>query len=192
MLYLSSGTIMEPASFDGMPNDVLIDEDDPIIALDFEDTILGFGVKTVRTAASVAKALAMIDDRAPDFALLDVGLIREKSFAVAERLEALKIPFAFVTGYGANARLPAAFTSKPRFPKRWAKPASRPVSPACLRSKATTPSWSIFHASTLKSAPFWRSPRGLTYRPEPGPSPRSELQRRCDRLDVKWFTTRTF
>ena len=38
-----------------MPNDVLIVEDDPIIALDFEDTILGFGVKTVRTAASVAQ-----------------------------------------------------------------------------------------------------------------------------------------
>ena len=72
-----------------MPDDVLIVEDDPIIALDFEDTILGFGVKTVRTAASVAKALDMIADRPPDFALLDVGLIREKTFAVAERLDAL-------------------------------------------------------------------------------------------------------
>ena len=100
---------MEPASPDGMPDDVLIVEDDPIIALDFEDTILGFGVKTVRTAASVAKALDMIAERAPDFALLDVGLIREKSFAIAERLEALKIPFVFVTGYGADVRLPAAF-----------------------------------------------------------------------------------
>src|SRR4029077_7162573 len=67
------GETMEP---DDMPNDVLIVEDDPIIALDFEDTILGFGVKTVRTAASVAKALDMIADRPPDFALLDVGLIR--------------------------------------------------------------------------------------------------------------------
>ena len=78
---------MEPASLDGMPDDVLIVEDDPIIALDFEDTILGFGVKTVRTAASVAKALDMIADRAPDFALLDVGLVREKSFTIAERLD---------------------------------------------------------------------------------------------------------
>jgi DNA-binding NtrC family response regulator len=108
---------MEPASSIGMPSDVLIVEDDPIIALDFEDTIRGFGVKTVRIAANVAKALELIDDRAPQFALLDVGLIREKSFAVAERLEALKIPFAFVTGYGANATLPAAFAAKPRLPK---------------------------------------------------------------------------
>ena len=107
---------MEPV-VDGMPNDVLIVEDDPIIALDFEDTLLGFGVKTVRTAGSVAKALALIDQQPPDFALLDVSLIREKSFAVAERLEALKIPFAFVTGYGADARLPAAFSDKPRLPK---------------------------------------------------------------------------
>jgi DNA-binding LytR/AlgR family response regulator len=98
-----------------MPNDVLIVEDDAIIALDFEDTILGFGVKTVRTAANVAKALDLIADRAPDFALLDVGLVREKSFAIAERLDALKIPFVFVTGY--DARLPAAFVDKPRLPK---------------------------------------------------------------------------
>jgi len=108
---------MDRASSDGMPHDVLVVEDDPIIALDFEDTILGFGVKTVRTAANVAKALDLIADRPPQFALLDVSLIREKSFAVAERLEALKIPFAFVTGYGADARLPAAFAAKPRLPK---------------------------------------------------------------------------
>ena len=101
----------------GLPShDVLIVEDDPIIALDFEDTILGFGVKTVRTAGSVARALEMIAERAPDFALLDVGLIREKSFAIAERLEALKIPFIFVTGYSADVGLPAAFAGRPRLP----------------------------------------------------------------------------
>ncbi len=48
---LNSGTFvseMMDASHERMPDDVLIVEDDPIIALDFEDTILGFGVKTVR------------------------------------------------------------------------------------------------------------------------------------------------
>ncbi|MDP3075079.1 MAG: response regulator, partial [Bradyrhizobium sp.] len=44
---------MEPASLNGVPGNVLIVEDDPIIALDFEDTILGFGVKAVRTAGNV-------------------------------------------------------------------------------------------------------------------------------------------
>jgi CheY-like chemotaxis protein len=124
--------MMEPAAFDGMPGDVLIVEDDPIIALDFEDTILGFGVKGARTAANVARALAMIADRTPDFALLDVGLVREKSFAIAERLDELKIPFIFVTGYGVDVRLPIALADKPRLPKPYSSEALK----ALLGSRA--------------------------------------------------------
>jgi CheY-like chemotaxis protein len=114
-----TGEIMEPASpgTPALPNDLLLVEDDPIIALDFEDTILGLGVRTVRTAAGVARALQLIADRAPDFALLDVSLVREKSFAIAERLDALNIPFAFVTGYGADVRMPQAFAERPRLGK---------------------------------------------------------------------------
>ena len=108
---------MMDVSADRVPDDVLIVEDDLIIALDLEETILGFGVKTVRTAGSVSRALEMIAVHAPDFALLDVGLFREKSFAVAERLDELQIPFAFVTGYGADVRLPAAYAHTPRLPK---------------------------------------------------------------------------
>ena len=126
---------MEPASSDGMPGDVLIVEDDPIIALDFEDTILGFGVKTIRTAGNVARALSMIAERAPDFALLDVGLVREKSFAIAERLDALKIPFVFVTGYGADVKLPAALAHKPRLPKPYSSDALK----ALLKDRADAP-----------------------------------------------------
>jgi CheY-like chemotaxis protein len=125
MLNLSSGAVMESGFVDGMPNDVLIVEDDPIIALDFEDTLLGFGVKTVRAAATVARALALIEERPPEFALLDVSLIHEKSFAVAERLTALNIPFAFVTGYSADAHLPAAFVNKPRLSKPYSTDALR-------------------------------------------------------------------
>jgi CheY-like chemotaxis protein len=123
---------METAFSDGMPGDVLIVEDDPIIALGFEDMILGFGVKTVRTAGSVARALDMIADLAPDFALLDVGLVREKSFAIAERLEALNIPFVFVTGYGAKEKFPAAFANKPRL----IKPCSSDALEAVLKRRS--------------------------------------------------------
>ena len=127
----SNGVIMEPVRPDGLPNDVLIVEDDPIIALDFEDTISGFGVQAVRTAGNVAMALQMIDERVPEFALLDVGLVREHSFAVAERLAALNIPFAFVTGYGAD-RVPAAFADRPRLPK--------PCTMDAMRAALTRPS----------------------------------------------------
>lgn len=123
---------MEPAAFDGMPDDVLIVEDDPLIALDFEDRILGFGVKTVRASGSVAGALALIDRHAPDFALLDVALVREKSFAIAERLEALKIPFAFITGYGSDVALPPAFSTTPLLPKPCASDALK----AALRQRS--------------------------------------------------------
>jgi len=119
---------MEPGSSDGraLPRDILIVEDDPIIALDFEDRILGFGARTVRTASNVARALDMITERAPDFALLDVGLIRENSFAIAERLEALKIPYVFVTGYGPDAMIPGPLTGKARL--------SKPCSSAALQA----------------------------------------------------------
>ena len=56
---------------DRLFDDVLIVEDDPIIALGFEDTIVGYGVSTIRSASSVSRALKMIEERAPEFALLD-------------------------------------------------------------------------------------------------------------------------
>jgi CheY-like chemotaxis protein len=128
------GEIMQPASpgLPAFPDDVLVVEDDPIIALDFEDTILGLGVKRVRTAANVATALRLIADRAPQFALLDVGLVREKSFAIAERLDVLNIPFVFVTGYAAEVGVPVPFSDRPRLPK----PCSTEALEAVLRQAA--------------------------------------------------------
>ena len=127
-----TGKIMESASPHGRacPADVLIVEDDPIIAIDFEDRCLGFGVRRIRTVGSVARALQAIDERAPDFALLDVELVREKSFAIAERLTALEIPFAFVTGYGKEAIIPAEFAGQDRLQK----PCSSDALEAVLRA----------------------------------------------------------
>jgi two-component SAPR family response regulator len=123
---------MEPANSQGLPNDVLIVEDDAIIALDFEDTLLGFGVKTVRSCGSVVRALKLIADRPPDFVLLDVALVSERSFAVAERLQAMKIPFVFITGYSRDFGLPPAFAGTPMLPK----PCTSDVLEAALRQRA--------------------------------------------------------
>jgi CheY-like chemotaxis protein len=126
---------MEPVSSNGMPGDVLVVEDDPIIAIDFEDTILGFGVKTVRAAGNVVRALELIAEKTPDFALLDVGLLRgEKTFAIAERLNALEVAYVFITGYGADVRLPPEFTDKPRL----TKPCSTQALEAALRRWRST------------------------------------------------------
>jgi CheY-like chemotaxis protein len=109
---LIAGTRKMPA----LPNDVLIVEDDPIIMLDLEDTVQALGVKLARSAANVATALDMIAERVPDFALLDVGLLNENSFAVAARLASLRIPFVFVTGYGSD-KVPATFADRPKLSK---------------------------------------------------------------------------
>ena len=105
----------EPAAHNpaDLPKDVLIVEDDTLIALDASETISSFGVASVRTARGVADALQAIAARAPDFVLLDVGLIKEKSFAVAEQLVLQKIPFVFVTGYSGPAAVPAAYAHYP-------------------------------------------------------------------------------
>jgi DNA-binding NtrC family response regulator len=112
----------DPASVPaGIPRDVLIVEDDIIIAIDVEQTVAEFGVTSARTASNVAQALAMIAERAPDFALLDVGLSEDKSFAVANRLVALKVPFAFMTGYSSDKAFPAEYSDRPRLSKPFSR-----------------------------------------------------------------------
>lgn len=100
-----------------VPNDVLIVEDDAIIALDFEDAVRSCGVRSVRSAADIAEALQAIEARPPDFALLDVGLGSDTSFVVAERLDALGVPFAIVTGYSSDVELLARYASRPMLGK---------------------------------------------------------------------------
>ena len=89
-----------------LPRDVLIVEDNMIISLDAEEMVKRMGVRSVRTAASVEQAMAAIEAERPDFALLDINLGTETSFAVAERLAAMGVRFAFTTGYGEDIAFP--------------------------------------------------------------------------------------
>lgn len=95
-----------PAPSAHPPADVLLVEDNYLIALDTEEMLKEIGVTEVRTAGSVDEALTMIEARAPEFCLLDVNLGETKSFAVADRLAELGVRFAFATGYGDNAVIP--------------------------------------------------------------------------------------
>jgi CheY-like chemotaxis protein len=92
------------------PADVLLVEDNFIIALDTEHILRTLGIANVRTARSVGQALDQIAAAPPEFALLDVNLGDEKCFEIASRLQALGVPFAFATGYGDDhSLLPAEF-----------------------------------------------------------------------------------
>jgi CheY-like chemotaxis protein len=110
-----------------MPDDVLLVEDNMIIALDTEDTIHKLGVNSVRTVGGVAEALREIAERAPDFALLDVNLGAETSFEIAEFLTTRNIRFAFATGYGEQVAFPASFADAPRVRKPYSAETLRAV-----------------------------------------------------------------
>jgi CheY-like chemotaxis protein len=79
--------------------DILLVEDEAIIALMVEDLLAELGCARVRHASRIGEALKLIEERRPQAAILDVNLNGEAVFPVAERLDATGIPFVFTTGY---------------------------------------------------------------------------------------------
>jgi CheY-like chemotaxis protein len=92
-----------------LPEDVLLVEDNMLIALGAEDSLLELGVKSVRISTSVHHALDLIAEKAPAFTFVDVNLGDESGFAVAHRLLQLGLTFAFMTGYGDDIAPSAAY-----------------------------------------------------------------------------------
>jgi DNA-binding response OmpR family regulator len=93
-------------------------EDEYFIAEDLADTLRRAGATVVGPFAGAAEAIASIEARPPDLAILDINLRGETAFAVADELAARNVPFAFSTGYGANS-IPERHAHRPR----WQKPA---------------------------------------------------------------------
>jgi light-regulated signal transduction histidine kinase (bacteriophytochrome) len=85
---------------------LLLVEDSLIIALDAEDVAERLGATRVLTAATVQGALDIVDSTPPTIAMLDINLGDRTSYAVADRLADLGVPFLFASGYGEQAQLP--------------------------------------------------------------------------------------
>lgn len=79
---------------------VLILEDNMIIAMDAEDMLKDLGAARVFTAGNVTQALGIIEDQPLSFALLDVNLGAGTSEDAAQALTDRGVPFTFSTGYG--------------------------------------------------------------------------------------------
>jgi light-regulated signal transduction histidine kinase (bacteriophytochrome) len=92
---------------------VLLVEDSLIISLDAEDVLKRLGARVVRTESTVPGAIASIEIERPDLAVLDINLGDNTSFAIADRLADLGVPFLFATGYGEQARLPERHVHRP-------------------------------------------------------------------------------
>ena len=67
-----------------------------------EDMLADLGCESVTTAATVDRALALIDAETFDAAMLDMNLNGDKSHAVADALAARGVPFVFSTGYSTH------------------------------------------------------------------------------------------
>jgi light-regulated signal transduction histidine kinase (bacteriophytochrome)/CheY-like chemotaxis protein len=116
-----------------VPDDVLVVEDNMIIALDAEAMVRKLGVASVRLASNTREAFDLIAERRPDFALLDVNLGNETSFAIAGRLIGLGVPFAFASGYGEQVAFPEAVAAMPRLRKPYALETLREVMRGLVR-----------------------------------------------------------
>jgi len=92
------------------PWTALVVEDEAIVAGMLESLLIGFGCRQVERADSVASALISLAGHQPDIALLDVNLAQRFAYPVADQLEALGVPFIFVTAHG-RVGVPARWTN---------------------------------------------------------------------------------
>jgi light-regulated signal transduction histidine kinase (bacteriophytochrome)/CheY-like chemotaxis protein len=92
---------------------ILLVEDQMLIAMDVESMFADMGFERVTTTNTAAEALRLIEAAPPEIAVLDVNLGVGTSIAVAEKLDALGIPFVFATGYGEGGVLPEALGRVP-------------------------------------------------------------------------------
>lgn len=81
---------------------VLIVEDEPLVAMHLEDSLIALGHAIAGIATRIEQALILARDGDIDFAILDVNLAGAQSFPVAGILRARGIRFIFATGYGSE------------------------------------------------------------------------------------------
>lgn len=91
---------------------ILVVEDEPLIAMMLEDFLESLGHSVIATCESVTEALAEADRGGFDLAILDVNLKGESVWPVATRLREKNVPFVIATG-GHVDPPPAEFANVP-------------------------------------------------------------------------------
>lgn len=90
---------------------VLIVEDEPIVAMCLEDILADLGCTVVGPAATLAEGLAKAEHAALGAAILDVNLGDATSYPIAQRLAERAVPIVFATGY-ARVDMPQAMAAQ--------------------------------------------------------------------------------
>ncbi|MCJ8190012.1 response regulator [Sphingomicrobium aestuariivivum] len=113
------------------PRNILVVEDEPLIAMMLEDFLDALGHQVAASCESVAEAMAAVEKGGFDMAILDVNLGGEPVWPVAEALRERGIPFALATG-GHVTEPPADFLSTPTLAKPFTMDRVEPVIEATL------------------------------------------------------------
>ncbi len=98
---------------------ILVVEDDFLVAKLFAEILELAGWQVVGPVAHLARALDAAASEDFAAAVLDVNLGDQTVYPVAEVLDARRVPFVFVTGYGREG-LPRLFCERPHIGKPFA------------------------------------------------------------------------
>jgi CheY-like chemotaxis protein len=100
---------------------ILVVEDEVLVAMDIEDMLLDLKCEPVRLASTIKAALEIIRSADKlDGVLLDMNLHGQTVLPVAEELVKKGIPFVLVTGYARRDEDPSAMRDAPRLNKPFA------------------------------------------------------------------------
>lgn len=94
---------------------VLVVEDEPMIAMDIEQTLTNIDFTVSALAHTFASALQQLETNAPDIILLDVNLNDEKDGIDIGTIinEKYKLPFVYLTSYADKITLERAKKTRP-------------------------------------------------------------------------------
>ncbi|RST30315.1 response regulator [Sphingomonas ginkgonis] len=95
---------------------ILIVEDEYFIASDLAWVLAREQAVVVGPVSDLARGLSLVAEGGVDAAVLDVNLEGAHSYAIADRLGEVSVPFMFLTGYDSWS-LPESYRDVPRLSK---------------------------------------------------------------------------
>ena len=114
-------------------NHILVVEDENWLAMELAWLVQEAGYAVLGPERSVAEAQKVLGRVKIDLALLDIRLGSETVFPITEMLEAMGVPFIFITGN--PGLLPAECSERPWVTKPWATAALLSLIPQVLDAK---------------------------------------------------------
>lgn len=113
---------------------ILVVEDEYFIADDMNQALTAAGAVVLGPVSSFDEAMRAIADGGADFAVLDINLHGDASFAIADELDRRAIRFGFATGYDRRS-IPDRHAGRPH----WQKPVSHEILTAAIASATSQP-----------------------------------------------------